>query len=119
MREEYEEKMLELQNEENKDDIEEVDKSEVVSNEEFSGVNFKLNEFGDLVFDQETVKTQKLDKTKFKKDSSSEFSEMDKYKRCLIKPHKKIQLNNRKWSEKDNDLFWKGLAIVGQDLEEY
>merc|ERR1712170_25786 len=109
--------MLELQNEEKEDDVEEVDKNEAVPNEEFSGVNFKLNEFGDLVFDQETVKTQKLDKTKFKKDSSSEFSEMDKYKRCLMKPNKKIQLNNRKWSEKDNDLFWKGLAIVGQDFQ--
>merc|ERR1712218_191477 len=117
MREEYEEKILETQNDETEDDVDELDKNEVVPHEEFSGVNFKLNEFGDLVFDQETVKTQKFDKTKFKKDSSSEFTEMDKYKRCLMKPNKKIQLNNRKWSEKDNDLFWKGLAVVGQDFQ--
>jgi len=81
----------------------------------FSGIHFKLNETGDLIFHQETI-NQQIDKTKFLKDSSSKYEEMDKYKRCLVKGNKK-SLSNRKWNEKDNELFWKALANVGQDFD--
>ena len=41
---------------------------------------------------------------------------MDKYKRCLVKGNKK-KVSNKKWNEKENDLFWKALANVGQDFQ--
>merc|ERR1711976_729300 len=104
----------------------EIEKSEQESQEiitetsnettKYSGIQFKINEAGELMIHQEIVyQPSKIEK--FEKDSSSEFAEMESYKRCLLKPGRKSSLNNRKWAENDTDLFWKGLATVGQDFQ--
>lgn len=39
-----------------------------------------------------------------------------RYKRCLIKKKPSNIIKSRRWSSKENELFWQALEIVGQDF---
>merc|ERR1712110_1111108 len=118
LREEHE-KQAQLQTdvEECKTPVEEIPSPKL---NPLDGFTFKINDAGDLIFDQQTVTQPELDKSQFKREFSSQFSELDRYKKALVKTKTALSrppVSNRKWSESECELFWRALSTVGQDFQ--
>lgn len=118
LREQHEKQQVEHNDNENKLEVAPTPKVEETN--PLDGFTFKINDNGDLIFDQEVVTQPELDKSQFQRDFTSRFSELDSYKKALVKTKGVLGrpvINNRKWNETDCELFWRALSSVGQDFQ--
>lgn len=93
-----------------------------------SHLNIRQGEDGEMIVDinnqviQERSKlepTYSADVTTIQNHNSQESDLSDTYRRCFVKKKPSTSApptKSRRWSNKENELFWDALSIVGQDF---
>jgi len=86
----------------------------------FNSLNLRTNEKGEMVVEStKTISYPGADENVYSMPATLQENDTDlhtRYKRCFVKKKGIPPTKSRRWSPRETDLFWEGLAIVGLDF---